>query len=316
VNTISLMKNRAKLYKIQDFIFEKFLFLLSLGFVLLLIAIFVVLYKESKLALDEIGILRFIFTPEWDPDNDVYGALPHLYGTIITTIIAIIIATPIGFGIAIFLTELCPPKLKEFISTLIEMLAAIPSIIYGIWGLYVISPIMSEYVEKYLHALFKNVPIFNELFNGSMFGTDFFTAGVILAIMITPFIASITREALALVPNILKESAYGLGATKTEVILKVMFPYAKVAILGSVILALGRALGETMAVTFVIGNIPQITPHLFDPGTTITSTLANEFTEADTELNYSALMALALILFVIDFIILLLADLLLMKRKH
>ena len=298
------LKALGRKFRIQDLIFEKFLLLVALLFALILVGIFIVLFKESSLAFKEIGVLKFLFGTEWDPDDDIYGALPHIYGTIVTTVIAILLATPLGFGIAVFLSELCPPRLKTFIGTLVEILAAIPSIIYGMWGLYVLVPLMSKYVEPTLHKTFEHVPIFNELFSGQMFGTDYFTAGVVLALMITPFIASVTRDALNVVPPILKESAYGLGATKAEVIIKVMFPFAKLAIVGSVILALGRALGETMAVTFVVGNFPNLTVHLFDPGTTITSTIANEFGEADSELEYSALIALAFLLFVVDFIIL------------
>ena len=298
------LKNRSKIFQIQDFIFEKTLFLFALLFAAILVGIFVVLFKGSLLTFKEVGVLKFIFGRVWDPDNDLYGALPHLYGTIVTTVIAILIATPLGFGIAIFLSELCPKKLKSPIGTLIEILASIPSIIYGIWGLYVLVPLMSKYVEPFLHRLFEHVPILNELFTGYMFGTDYFTAGVVLAFMITPFIASVTRDALNVVPPMLKESAYGLGATQTEVITKVMFPFAKLAIIGSVILALGRALGETMAVTFVVGNMPNLTIHLFDPGTTITSTIANSFGEADSELQYSALIALAFLLLVLDFFVL------------
>ena len=301
------IKKRSRLFRIQDLIFEKFLLLFAILFAVILVGIFAVLLKDSLLTFKEIGILRFIFGTTWDPDEDLYGAMPHLYGTIVTTIIAILLATPLGFGIAVFLSELCPKSLKTLIGTLVEILAAIPSIIYGIWGLYVLVPLMSQYVEPFLKKLFSPFPILNELFNGQMFGTDYFTAGVVLAFMITPFIASVTRDALNIVPPVLKESAYGLGATKAEVIIKVMFPFAKLAILGSVILALGRALGETMAVTFVVGNFPAISVHLFDPGTTITSTIANEFGEADTQLEYSALIALAFILLVVDFFVLWLA---------
>ena len=307
---------RQKLFKIQDFIFEKFLFLFALLFILILVGLFLILFKESIYTFKEIGVLKFIFGTEWDPDSDMYGALPHIYGTVVTTILAILIAAPLGFGIAIFLSELCPKSLKTFIGTLVEILAAIPSIIYGIWGLYVLVPLMSAYVEPTLHRIFGHIPILNELFDGQMFGTDYFTAGVVLAFMITPFIASVTRDALNIIPPILKESAYGLGATQTEVITKVMFPYAKLAILGSVILALGRALGETMAVTFVVGNFPNLSVHLFDPGTTITSTIANEFGEADTQLEYSALIALAFLLLVVDFIVLWVAKKVFLKRAQ
>lgn len=310
------IKSRSKIFQIQDFIFEKALFLFALIFAAVLVGIFLVLLKESSLTFKEIGVLKFIFGTEWDPDEDLYGALPHLYGTIVTTILAILIATPLGFGIAVFLSELCPKSLKTVIGTLTEVLAAIPSIIYGIWGLYVLVPLMSQYVEPVLHKIFGPIPILNELFNGQMFGTDYFTAGVVLALMITPFIASVTRDALNIVPPVLKESAYGLGATQSEVIIKVMFPYVKLAILGSVILALGRALGETMAVTFVIGNFPNLTVHLFDPGTTITSTIANEFGEADSDLEYSALIALAFILLVVDFLVLWIAKGVLLKRAR
>jgi len=306
--------SRGKIFALQDLVFEKFLFLIAAIFVFILVALFVVLLKESSLTFKEIGILKFIFGTEWDPDDDIYGALPHIYGTIVTTVLAILIATPLGFGIAVFLSELCPPKLKTFLGTLIELLAAIPSIIYGMWGLYVLVPLMSTYVEPFLHKTFEHVPILNELFNGQMFGTDYFSAGVVLALMITPFIASVTRDALNVVPPVLKESAYGLGATQTEVIVKVMFPFAKLAILGSVILALGRALGETMAVTFVIGNWANLSIHLFDPGTTITSTIANEFGEAESDLEYSALIALAFILFVVDFLVLWMAKKVFLKK--
>jgi len=305
---------RHKLFKIQDFIFEKILFLFVLLFVLILVGLFLVLFKESLLTFKEIGVLKFIFGTDWDPDEELFGALPHIYGTVVTTLIAILLATPLGFGIAIFLSELCPKRLKPVIGTLVEILAAIPSIIYGMWGLYVLVPLMSQYVEPTLHRMFENVPILNELFSGQMFGTDYFTAGVVLTFMITPFIASVTRDALEIVPPVLKESAYGLGATQAEVIVKVMFPFAKLAILGSVILALGRALGETMAVTFVIGNFPNLTVHLFDPGTTITSTIANEFGEADSDLEYSALIALAFILLVVDFLVLWLAKGVFLKK--
>lgn len=310
------IKSRSKIFKIQDFFFEKALFLFALIFAAVLVGIFLVLLKESSLTFKEIGVLKFIFGTEWDPDEDLYGALPHLYGTIVTTILAILIATPLGFGIAVFLSELCPKSLKTVIGTLTEVLAAIPSIIYGIWGLYVLVPLMSRYVEPVLHKIFGPIPILNELFNGQMFGTDYFTAGVVLALMITPFIASVTRDALNIVPPVLKESAYGLGATQSEVIIKVMFPHVKLAILGSVILALGRALGETMAVTFVIGNFPNLTVHLFDPGTTITSTIANEFGEAESDLEYSALIALAFILLVVDFLVLWIAKGVLLKRAR
>jgi len=309
-------KGRHKLFKLQDIIFEKFLLLFVIAFILILVGLFLVLFKESLYTFKEVGVLKFIFGTEWNPDDDVYGALPHIYGTIVTTLIAVLIATPLGFGIAIFLSELCPKRLKTVIGTLVEILAAIPSIIYGIWGLYVLVPLMSEYVEPFLHKTFGSIPVLNELFSGQMFGTDYFTAGVVLAFMITPFIASVTRDAINVVPPILKESAYGLGATQSEVITKVIFPYAKLAILGSVILALGRALGETMAVTFVIGNFPNITPHLFDPGTTITSTIANEFGEADSQLEYSALIALAFLLLVVDFIVLWLAKKVFLKRAQ
>ncbi len=310
------LRSLGRKFKIQDFIFEKGLFLFALLFAVLLVGIFLVLLKESSYVFKEVGFLKFLFGTEWDPDEDLYGALPHIYGTLITTAIAILLATPLGFGIAVFLSELCPPALKTVIGTLIEILAAIPSIIYGIWGLYVLVPLMSQYVEPTLHRIFEPVPILNELFNGQMFGTDFFTAGVVLALMITPFIASVTRDALNVVPPILKESAYGLGATKAEVIVKVMFPFAKLAIVGSVILALGRALGETMAVTFVVGNLPNITVHLFDPGTTITSTIANEFGEAESELGYSALIALAFLLFVVDFLVLWVAKSLFLSKAR
>lgn len=251
-----------------------------------LVAIFWVLFKEAKPAIDEFG-LKFLANTKWAPNREIFGGAPAIYGSIISTIIAMVIATPIAIGSAIFLTEIAFEKLKGPIGIAIEMLAAIPSIIYGMWGLFYFAPIIRD------------------IFGGN--GIGLLTAGIVLSIMILPFMAAITRDSMNTTPDILKESAYALGATKWDVVKDVVIPFAKAGIIGSIILALGRAIGETMAVTFVMGNAHKIPKHLTDPATSIPVTLANEFTEADSDLYYSSLFYLALILFVISFVVIALA---------
>jgi phosphate transport system permease protein len=300
----------------SDKIFSLISFLSALLILILIIGIFIVLLKESFPAIKEFGVIQFITNTEWNPVKEVFGGATQLFGTIITTILALVFAVPVGLGIAIFLTEVSPSFLKTPLGIAIEMLAAIPSIIYGMWGLFTLAPIISGYIEPALNKTLGNIPIIGILFQGMMNGIDIFTASLVLSIMIIPFIASVARDALNLTPNIMKESAYALGATKWEVIKDVMIPYSKLGIYGGIVLALGRALGETMAVAFVIGNVPQITPHLFDPATTITTTLANEFTEADSEIYLSSLFYLAFILFILSFIVLAIAKFYLLRVER
>jgi len=260
--------------------------------------------------------IGFLFTETWNPVTDRYGALAAIYGTLITSAIAMLIAVPVGLGIAIFLSELCPQPLRRPIGIAIELLAGIPSIIYGIWGLFIFAPFLQEHVQPVIIAAFGDIPILSTLFAGPPYGIGMLTAGFILAIMVLPFIASISRDVFATVPPVLKEAAFGIGCTKGEVVSKVVIPYARAGVLGGVMLALGRALGETMAVTFVIGNAHRISGSLFAPGTTISATIANEFTEAVGDLYTSALIELGLILFVITFFVLAAARYLLMRIER
>lgn len=258
----------------------------------------------------------FLTTQKWNPVTEKFGALAPIYGTLMTAFIAMLIGVPISIGIAIFITELCPPKLKRPISTAIELLAGIPSIIYGIWGLFVLAPLLQQYVQPALIATFENVPWLSELFAGPPYGIGVLTAGLILSIMVLPFITSITRDVFETVPPMLKESAYGLGCTTWEVVRHIVLPYTRTGVIGGVMLGLGRALGETMAVTFVIGNAHRISTSLLAPGTTISASIANEFTEAVGDLYTSSLVALGLILFIITFIVLAAARLMLLRLQR
>ncbi len=257
----------------------------------------------------------FLFTEAWNPVTEKFGALAPVYGTIVTSIIAMVIGVPVSFGIAMFITELCPQILKRPLGIAIELLAGIPSIIYGIWGLFVLAPILQRTVQPFLIATLGHAPLIGPLFSGPPYGIGTLTAGIILAIMVLPFVTSITRDVFETVPPMLKESAYGLGATTWEVVSSVVLPYTRVGFIGACMLGLGRALGETMAVTFVIGNAHRIALSIIAPGTTISATIANEFTEAEGDLYTSSLIALGLILFVITFIILALAKLMLMRMQ-
>ncbi len=278
-----------------DFIFESLSRFMALSVFVVLVAIFVVLYIDAKPAIDSFGT-GFLTGEIWAPNMETFGALPSIYGTIISTIIAMAVATPIAIGIAIFLSEIAHAKIKGIAGTLIELLAAIPSVIYGMWG------------------LFYFVPIVRDVTGGS--GMGLLTGGLILAIMIIPFTASITRDSMNTTPDILKESAYALGATKWDVIKDVVLPYAKIGVIGSIILSLGRALGETMAVTFVMGNAQRIPESILEPATSIPVTLANEFTEADSDIYYSSLYLLALLLFVVSFAIIATAKFLFLKKER
>ena len=261
--------------------------------------------------------LGFLVTSEWDPVKDVYGGLVMIYGTVMTSFIALFIAVPVSFGIALFLTELSPPWLKRPLGTAIELLAAVPSIVYGMWGLLVFGPILATYVQKPLQSLFEGVPYLGALVSGPPVGIGILSAGIILAIMIIPFIASVMRDVFEVTPALLKESAYGLGSTTWEVMSQVVLPYTKAGVVGGIMLGLGRALGETMAVTFVIGNFNQLdSASLFTAANSITSALANEFAEAQEGLHQAALIYLGLVLFFITFVVLTLSKLLLARLKR
>jgi phosphate transport system permease protein len=266
-------------------------------------------------ALSQFG-WSFLVTESWNPVTEKFGALAPIYGTIVTSLIAIVIAVPIGIGIAVFLTELCPRPLRRPIGIAVELLAGIPSIIYGIWGLFVLAPFLQVHLQPFVIKLFHGVPGLSSLFSGPPYGIGLMTSGLILAIMVLPFITSITRDVFDTVPAVLKESAYGIGCTTWEVTRRVVIPYTRVGIMGGVMLGLGRALGETMAVTFVIGNAHRISASLFAPGTTISAAIANEFTEADGALYTSSLIALGLILFVITFLILAASRFMLMRIER
>jgi phosphate transport system permease protein len=248
--------------------------------------------------------------------TEKFGALAPIYGTLVTSLIAIVIAVPIGIGIAMFLTELCPRSLRRPIGIAVELLAGIPSIIYGIWGLFVFAPFLQVHLQPFIINLFHGIPGLSSLFAGPPYGIGLMTSGLILAIMVLPFITSITKDVFDTVPAVLKESAYGIGCTTWEVTRRVVIPYTRVGIMGGVMLGLGRALGETMAVTFVIGNAHRISASLFAPGTTISASIANEFTEADGALYTSSLIALGLILFIITFLILAASRLMLMRIER
>ena len=302
---------------IQDFFFHKTTMLFALSVLLVLVGIIISLIIGAWPAFKEFGP-AFITTVNWDPVNDQYGGMIAIVGTLSTAFIALLIAFPISFGIALFLTEICPVWLRRPLGTAVELLAGVPSIIYGMWGLFVFAPLFADYVQPLLKGTLGQIPLVGVLFSGPMMGIGVLTAGLILAVMIIPFIASVMRDVFEIVPAVLKESAYGLGCTRWEVVRKVVLPYTKTGVVGGVMLGLGRALGETMAVTFVIGNANELSLSLFAPGSSIASTLANEFGEASTTLHLSALYALALILFVITFIVLSAAKLMLasMSRKE
>jgi phosphate transport system permease protein len=258
----------------------------------------------------------FITTESWNPVTEKFGARAAIYGTLVTSIIAMLVGIPVSFGIAIFLTELAPEWMKRPLGTAIELLAGIPSIIYGIWGLFVFAPFLQRHLQPALISLFDGVPGLERLFAGPPYGIGILTAGLILGIMVLPFITSVTRDVFETVPPLLKESAYGMGATTWEVVRSIVIPYTRVGLIGGIMLGLGRALGETMAVTFVIGNAHRISPSILAPGTTISASIANEFTEAVGDIYKSSLIALGLLLFFITFTVLALAKLLLLRMQR
>lgn len=282
---------------------------------LLLVGIIVSLVVGAAPAIKTYG-LSFLWRAEWDPVAEEYGGLAMIYGTLATSLIALVIAVPVSFGIALFLTELSPGWLKRPLGVAIELLAAVPSIVYGMWGLIVLGPLLAQYVQIPLQAAVGQVPGLGMLVAGPPVGIGIFSAGVILAIMIIPFVASVMRDVFEVTPALLKESAYGLGSTTWEVVYRVVLPYTKTGVIGGIMLGLGRALGETMAVTFVIGNVSQLnTLSIFRPANSITSVLANEFAEAGDGLHMASLIYLGLVLFIITFIVLSLSKLLLARLK-
>ena len=280
----------------------------------LLAGILISLVVGAWPAIEKYG-LGFLANSVWDPVGGEFGGLVMIYGTLATSLIALIIAVPVSFGIALFLTELSPAWLKRPLGTAIELLAAVPSIVYGMWGLLVFGPILATFVQQPLQALFAGVPYLGALVSGPPVGIGILSAGIILAIMIIPFIAAVMRDVFDVTPPMLKESAYALGSTTWEVVFRVVLPYTKAGVVGGIMLGLGRALGETMAVTFVIGNAHRISASLLAPGTTISAALANEFTEAVGDVYVSSLVSLGLVLFVITFIVLALAKLMLLKLQ-
>lgn len=281
----------------------------------LLVGIIISLLIGAAPAIKEFG-LSFLWTSEWDPVQEKFGGLVMIYGTLMTSFIALLIAVPVSFGIALFLTELSPGWLRRPLGTAIELLAAVPSIVYGMWGLLVFGPILATYVQQPLQNMFTGVPFLGALVSGPPVGIGILSAGIILAIMIIPFIASVMRDVFEVTPPLLKESAYGLGSTTWEVVWKVVLPYTKTGVVGGIMLGLGRALGETMAVTFVIGNMNQLNSlSLFEAANSITSALANEFAEAGEGLHQASLIYLGLVLFFITFVVLACSKLLLNKLK-
>jgi len=299
---------------VGDFLFHHLTFLFALFVLLILGGVIVALIEGAIPALRAFGG-AFLYTDIWNPVTEKFGALAPIYGTLVTSTIAMVIGIPVAFGVAMFITEICPIWLKRPLATMIELLAAIPSIIYGIWGLFVFAPFVQQYIEPAIIESLGQIPGIGALFAGPPLGIGVLTAGFILAIMVLPFISSIMRDVFETVPAMLKESAYGLGATRTEVVLRIVLPYTRIGVVGGIMLGLGRALGETMAVTFVIGNAHRIGASILQPGTTISASLANEFTEAVGDLYLSSLVPLGLILFVITFVVLAAAKLLLLRLQ-
>jgi phosphate transport system permease protein len=303
---------RGRADAIGDVAFRALTFLFALLVLLILGGVIVALVEGALPALRTFGI-AFLFSDVWNPVTEKFGALAPIYGTLVTSAIAMLVGIPVAFGVAVFITEICPIWLKRPLATMIELLAAIPSIIYGIWGLFVFAPFVQQYIQPSLINSLGQIPGFGLLFAGPPLGIGVLTAGFILAIMVLPFISSIMRDVFETVPAILKESAYGLGATRSEVVRQIVLPYTRIGVVGGIMLGLGRALGETMAVTFVIGNAHRISVSILQPGTTISASLANEFTEAVGDLYLSSLIALGFILFVITFVVLATAKLMLMR---
>ena len=299
----------------NDILFKNCTYAAAVFVLILLSAVTISLLIGAWPAIQAFGF-GFLTSQSWNPVTEKFGGLAPIYGTLVTSFIAMLFAVPVGIGIAVFLTEACPLPLRRPIGTAIELLAGIPSIIFGIWGLFVLAPFLQTTVQPALIDAFGSVPILSSMFAGPPYGIGVLTAALILAIMVLPFITAVSRDVFATVPPVLKEAAYGLGCTRWEVVRNVVIPHTRVGIIGGIMLGLGRALGETMAVTFVIGNAHKVTPSLLAPGTTISATIANEFTEAVGDLYTSSLVLLGLILFVITLIVLSVARYLLWRLEQ
>lgn len=313
VAAVGLAPHAMRRQRLGDALFRGLTQAFAVGVLVLLGAVIVALAAGAMPAFRKFGFFGFLASDAWNPVKDNFGALPAIYGTVVTAVIAMLIAVPVAFGIAIFLTELCPPVLRRPIGMLIELLAAIPSIIYGVWGLLVVAPVLQTTLQPFLIGTLGDIPIVGVLFQGPPYGLGMLTAGLILAVMVLPFIAAVFRDVFMTVPAMLRESAYGMGATTAEVVRAIVIPHSRVGIVGAVMLALGRALGETMAVTFVVGNSHHIRASLLAPATTISATLANEFTEAVSSTYTSSLIALGLILYLITCIVLAAANFMLWR---
>jgi phosphate transport system permease protein len=314
VATLAEPGSTRRNYQVGDAVFA-FLARFAGAFVLILLGSLILSLLIGGLpAFRQFGF-GFIGSTDWDPVQQVFGAAVSIYGTLVTSVVSLILAVPLAFGIAFYLTELAPTWLRRPVGTAVELLAAVPSIIYGMWGFFVIVPLMSEYVQPFVIDSLDGIPVLEDLFAGPPFGTGIFTAALILAVMVIPFIAATMRDVFETVPAVYKESAYGVGCTTWEVMRSIVLPYTRVSVVGGIMLGLGRALGETMAVTFVIGNTDRITTSLFGPGNTIASIVALEFPESPAgSLKLSALLALGFILFVVSFIVLAISRLLLRPR--
>jgi phosphate transport system permease protein len=297
-------------FGMRDARFRLLTMLAALIVVGVFVGVIISLVGGAMPAIQKFGF-SFLTTDAWNPVKEQFGALASIYGTLVTSFLAMLIAVPVGIGIAIFLTEICPRSLRRPIGIAIELLAGIPSIIYGIWGLFIFAPFFQQTVENWIIDTFGNVPFLEDVLGGPAYGIGIFTASLILSIMILPFISAVTRDVFETVPPMLKEAAYGLGCTTWEVMWRVVLPFARAGVVGGAMLALGRALGETMAVTFVIGNAHNIQKSIFAPGTTISATIANEFTEAVGEVYTASLIEMGLILFFITFVVLASAQLML-----
>ncbi|MFZ5576369.1 MAG: phosphate ABC transporter permease subunit PstC [Pseudomonadota bacterium] len=300
---VDLHLRQVRRFRLQDSFFHHSTQLFAFVVLATLVGILVSLTIEAWPSLQAFGP-SFFWTNVWSVPDDQYGALAAIYGTVVTSVLALLIAVPISFGIAFFLTETCPPWLRRPLGTAVELLAGIPSIVYGIWGLFVFAPLFAEYIQPPLQDWLGDVPVIGGWFAGPPIGVGILTASIVLSLMVIPFIASVMRDVFETVPHVLKESAYGMGCTTWEVVRNIVLPYTRVGVIGGIMLGLGRALGETMAVTFVIGNANRINSSLFEPGTSIASTLANEFGEADPGLHIASLFTLGLVLFVLTFIVL------------
>ena len=307
------MVSIAQRQRLQDAVFHRVTQLFSLVVLVALLAIIVSLFVNAWPTFHKFGV-QFIWRVEWDIVNEEFGAAIAIFGTLASAGIALLMAVPLAFGIALFLTENCPVALRRPLGTAIELLAAVPSIIYGMFGLFIFAPLFAEYGQPAIQSTLGQMPLIGPLFGGATNGIGILAAGIILAFMVLPFVAAVMRDVFAIVPPILRESAYGLGCTTWEVVRKVVLPYTQKGVVGGVMLGLGRALGETMAVTFVIGNANRLPSSLFSPGTSIASTLANEFGEA-ADVHLSTLFALGFMLFVITFVVLAAAKLMILRTE-